>query len=367
MSTYLELVNVALRRLNEVELTSVTFSSAVGFHAHMKDAVNDSLRDIYLKENEWPFARTAGTQTLTPGTQLYDLPAAYSTVDWESFFLRPRELVTNTDFTSNITSWTDISTGTGSAAYTATGNGRMRLAAGASGVAAATQLINVYIGREYRIRTRIFGGTITVNVGTTSGGSDVTTEALTVSHETLGTWHEVKFTPTTTTVYISFTHSTNDNYDVDYVSVTRDVAAVKLEYLDFDYWARAYKTRDFGMNPEEYGVPKFIFRTQNDEFGISPHADEDYEVTYDYWATFTDLSAYTDTSPLPERYENVFIDKMLFYGYAFRSNVESMQLYKEQYDEKIKQMRRQLIRRPNNVQAVGNLPIGNSNRSSRYI
>ena len=38
----------------------------------------------------------------------------------------PRELVTNGEFESNIDSWTTIS-GSGSGAYTSTGNGRLRL------------------------------------------------------------------------------------------------------------------------------------------------------------------------------------------------------------------------------------------------
>ena len=38
--TFLNLSNELLRELNEVSLTSTTFSSAIGVQAHVKDSVN---------------------------------------------------------------------------------------------------------------------------------------------------------------------------------------------------------------------------------------------------------------------------------------------------------------------------------------
>ena len=52
---YIGLTNEVNRRLNEVELTSANFSTATGFYAHIKDAVNASIRDINHTHYEWPF------------------------------------------------------------------------------------------------------------------------------------------------------------------------------------------------------------------------------------------------------------------------------------------------------------------------
>ena len=52
---YIGLVNDVNHRLNEVELTSVNFSSAVGEYSAIKDAVNASIRYINQHEYEWPF------------------------------------------------------------------------------------------------------------------------------------------------------------------------------------------------------------------------------------------------------------------------------------------------------------------------
>ena len=50
--TFLEMTNAALRRLNEVQLTSANFATAKGFHAQAKDAVNSALVDIHRSELE---------------------------------------------------------------------------------------------------------------------------------------------------------------------------------------------------------------------------------------------------------------------------------------------------------------------------
>ena len=54
-STYLDLTNELLRELNEVTLTSATFTSAVGVQQHVKDALNRSYFDIINEEPQWPF------------------------------------------------------------------------------------------------------------------------------------------------------------------------------------------------------------------------------------------------------------------------------------------------------------------------
>ena len=51
------------------------------------------------------------TGDLTIGDAEYDFPADMRRVDFDSFSLKPRELVTNGEFASNINSWT---TGDGS-------------------------------------------------------------------------------------------------------------------------------------------------------------------------------------------------------------------------------------------------------------
>jgi len=82
---YLDLVNEVNRRLNEVELTSANFSSAVGFYAHNKDAVNAAIRDINHTHYEWPFNHVLAEETLTAGTIRYAFPSDANTIDFDTF------------------------------------------------------------------------------------------------------------------------------------------------------------------------------------------------------------------------------------------------------------------------------------------
>ena len=53
--TYLTLTNKVLARLNEVELTSSTFSSSRGIQTQTKTAVNEAVRYINQREFNYPF------------------------------------------------------------------------------------------------------------------------------------------------------------------------------------------------------------------------------------------------------------------------------------------------------------------------
>ena len=54
-TSYLTLTNEVLRELNEVQLTSSNFTSAVGIQAFVKEAVNRALNDIANEEPQLPF------------------------------------------------------------------------------------------------------------------------------------------------------------------------------------------------------------------------------------------------------------------------------------------------------------------------
>ena len=64
--TYLNLSNELLRELNEVSLTSSTFSSAIGIQAHVKDSINRAYLDIVNEEPQWPFLASNLSGTTAP-------------------------------------------------------------------------------------------------------------------------------------------------------------------------------------------------------------------------------------------------------------------------------------------------------------
>ena len=98
MATYVDLVNQLLRRLNEVTLDTAGdgFDTVRNVQALAKDAINNAIRNILQTGQEWPFLKITYTQTLTAGTRLYDFPADFASVDWDTFYIKELGAASNT-------------------------------------------------------------------------------------------------------------------------------------------------------------------------------------------------------------------------------------------------------------------------------
>lgn len=92
--TYLDLCNTILRELNEVELTSSTFSSALGIQKFIKDTINRAYFDICNAEDKWNFLSVGdplndyyGNAVIetAAGTRWYDLQSAQTILNQYSF------------------------------------------------------------------------------------------------------------------------------------------------------------------------------------------------------------------------------------------------------------------------------------------
>jgi hypothetical protein len=96
MSTYITLTNELLRRMGEVIMDETQFDGARNIQALAKTAINSSVRELMHSAQEWPFALVTHTQTLaTDGTATYSFPTAFSSVDWESFYLKKLSAANN--------------------------------------------------------------------------------------------------------------------------------------------------------------------------------------------------------------------------------------------------------------------------------
>lgn len=97
MSTYVQLTNELLRRLNEIPLDAAGdgFDTVRNVQSAAKDSINSALREIYQNGQEWPFLKSTYTQTLTAGTREYSFPSDYSSADWETFYLKKHTVQDN--------------------------------------------------------------------------------------------------------------------------------------------------------------------------------------------------------------------------------------------------------------------------------
>ena len=334
-TTYLTLANSVLRELNETELTSSTFSSSRGIQTAVKDFINKGIHDIYNETGEIPLLYSRTTQDLTIGTNEYTFPADFRKADMDSFSLRPKELVTNGEFTSNINSWT---TADGSPSHTSSGNGRLNLNS-----AAAYQAINTTVNKTYRLQVRVLSPNssstaLIVRVGTSAGGTQNlnTTKAVTNFRE--GDILQTTFTATAQTSYI-YLEASGVQLDVDYVRISRsDIATRKLSYITYDSYLQNHKPTDDTNNEGNYSVPLRVYiLPDHSAFGISPRPNtNEYTVSFDYYTTHTDLSAHGDNMSLPDRFRTLIVDRAKYYTYMLRSDPQHAQLADRDFQRKLR-------------------------------
>jgi hypothetical protein len=243
--TYLTLVNNVLQELNEVELTSSTFSSSRGIQTAVKTFVNKAVNDLYTAEVEWPWLYTSTTQDVNSGQQEYTFPSAFRKADFDSFYLIPKELVTNGEFTSNINNWTTIA-GSGSASYSSTGNGRLLL-----NDFAAHQTISTVVNKTYRIQVRALdsvgtGQAFKIQVGTSAEDTTNLNTTLTVSDFGQGKIVDETFVATSQSTVITLNNPTTaTNMLVDFVRVSEaDIIPTKLQYVSYENYLQGIIHRD---------------------------------------------------------------------------------------------------------------------------
>jgi len=352
-TTYLTLVNNVLNELNEPELTSSTFSSSRGIQTSVKKFVLKSMHEIYSALSEIPDLYKSTYQVTNAGQRTYALPSsaspqsgdlAYRKVDWDTFRLVPNELLTNGEFTSDISSWTTIA-GAGSAAYNSGGNGRLRL-----NDYAAYQAFSTVKDTTYRIQVRAFdsastGQELKVQVGTSAENTTNLSTTLSVSDFGSGNVLDTTFTATVQTTYVTLNNpSTATNMDVDYVRISEDIPVKKLTYITYDDWNTKYLERDLTNSKSTLGVPDCVYPTQDKKFGLSPVPDKsNYEIQYEYWKVHTDLSAHGDTMDLDDRFKDLIITRSNYHAYKLRSDPQAAQMAFAEYERLIQVMRSEYI------------------------
>ena len=346
--TYLTLINNVLQELNEVELTSSTFSSSRGIQTAVKTFVNKAVNDLYTAEVEWPWLYTSTTQDVNSGQQEYTFPSAFRKADFDSFYLIPKELVTNGEFTSNINSWTTIAC-SGSASYSSTGNGRLLL-----NDFAAHQTISTVVNKTYRIQVRALdsvgtGQAFKIQVGTSAEDTTNLNATLTVSDFGQGKILDETFVATAQSTVITLNNPTTaTNMLVDFVRVSEsDILPTKLQYVSYENYLQGIIHRDKVNSSDHYAKPQSVYRTNDNlGFGISPLPDRDtYQVNYQYYKSHTELSSATDTLDLPDIYSDTIVNRAKYYAYKLRSDIPSANIANAEYEDGVKRIRIEALNR----------------------
>ena len=282
--TYLTLTNKVIARLNEVALTSATFSSARGIQVQCQNAVNESIRFINQREFNYPFNHATATQTLTAGVVRYSLPTSTKTVDYNTF-----RIVKDSDL----------------------GNGGYKL-----GILDYNDYINRVVNQEDEISTTTTSTThtdsvTTITVSSTSGFDSAGT--IVIANES------ITYTGTTSTTFTGCTRGA--------ASTTAASIASGVTVAQFD----------------NGGVPEYVVRTPDNNYLLYPFPNKSYVIKFDYYTFPSDLSAHGDTTTIPDRFAPVIVDGATAFVYQYRGETQQYQLNMQRFEQGIKNMQTLLV------------------------
>tara|TARA_R110000796_G_C14458386_1_gene424211 strand:- start:74 stop:889 length:816 start_codon:yes stop_codon:yes gene_type:complete len=271
-------------------------------------------------------------------------------VDYDNMILQPKNYITNGTYevagSASITGWTTV--GGSPAASSKFGNTLLLTSA------EATQQVNdLIVGRSYTILTQTSGATLTLEVGTSSGGSQTKSSSLTISsgNETLLT--ETVFTATATSHFVSFTEAAGAAAFVKLVELSESSTSIALKYLSYEDYSERFRERDSRPDIDKFGDPEYVYTTYNNEIGLTPIPDtSNRSLRFDFYVSSSALSAATDTSVIPERFEPVINARSKYYTYMFRSDTQTAQFALKEYEDGLKRMRVELLNRKNYMRAV---------------
>ena len=281
---YLGLVNDVNRRLNEVELTSSNFSSAIGEYAMVKDAINVSIRHINQKEFTYPFNSAINSTTLTPGVVKYTIPTNTKHIDYN------------------------------------TARVKKDLSINASGNNLTTLPYYEYIAKDYANQEDDIRST---TIDASSGlSASVTTISVTSS-----TGFSASGTLFIGGEQITYTAISGN----DFTGCTRGVNSTTAAIIADDVVVTQF---DSGS-----GVPRNIVRTPDNNYLLYPFPDKQYTIVFDFFTLPVDLTAVTDVPSLPEQFRTVIVEGAMYTAYMFRGETQEATIMKSNFEEGIKNMR----------------------------
>ena len=283
--TYLTLTNKVIARLNEVALTSSTFSSARGIQVQCQNAINESIRFINQREFNYPFNHATESKTLTAGVVRYTLPTSTKTVDYNTFRIVQNSTLGNSGYKLGQLDYNDY--------------------------------INRVVNQEDEISTTTTSTThtdsvTTITVSSTTGFDSAGT--IVIGGETI--------------TYTAIGSSTT------FTGCTRGASATTAATI-----ASGVTVTQFTKG----GVPEIVVRTPDNNYLLYPFPNKEYVIKFDYYTFPTDLAAHGDTTTIPDRFAPVIIDGATAFVYQYRGETQQYQLNMQRFEQGIKNMQTLLI------------------------
>ena len=131
---------------------------------------------------------------------------------------------------------------------------------------------------------------------------------------------------------------------------TLGVAGTTLRVLDYKEYVDRFidqeTTSDVG------GVPIYVFRTPDNNYGLYPYPDKAYTLKYEHFNKPTALSAATDAPTIPEQFRQVIVDGATAYAYQYRGEAQQYGINFARFEDGIKHMQTILLNRTDYVRST---------------
>ena len=131
---------------------------------------------------------------------------------------------------------------------------------------------------------------------------------------------------------------------------TLGVDATTLRVLDYKEYVDKYIGQETSSGVG--GVPNFVFRTPDNNYGLYPYPDKAYVLKYEFYSRPTALAAATDVPTVPEQFRQVIADGATAYAYQYRGEAQQYGLNFTRIEEGIKHMQSILLNRTDYVRST---------------
>ena len=116
------------------------------------------------------------------------------------------------------------------------------------------------------------------------------------------------------------------------------VSYTTLKYIERDEWYKKHRDNDYSSGTDGISVPRFVFPSHGNGYGVSPSPDKAYTLKFRYYQNYSDISAADDVTRIPDSYDTVLVDGALYHLYMFKDNLEASQASFMAFEKGIKDL-----------------------------
>lgn len=100
------------------------------------------------------------------------------------------------------------------------------------------------------------------------------------------------------------------------------------------------------------GLPKYVFRTPDNQIGFYPYPDKAYTAVYEFYAYSSELENANDVPVIPEQYRYVIADGATAFAYQYRGEMQQYGVNFSRFEEGIKQVQSIVLNRYDYVRST---------------